>query len=248
MKCIVIKNHKLSDIIKLRERIKEGIKSGMVTNFEALQDTNKALQSGGISKKKESGAVMVAQCPKSPLIYQTPLPTYQPSPPRYSQPTTGCHTYNTQPAYYHSPPTDQNFRKPRPNFDCRLTRKNTPIVEPIDHLYKRLKVAGYVTPIPAVAMENSSKWVNPNKTCAYHSSMKGHTIDECRTLKDKIQTLIDTKVIQAKEATPHPLPDHSGKGVNVIEIDEEWDHEGSIGLIQEGNYTKPTVILTPIVV
>ncbi|XP_070009847.1 uncharacterized protein [Nicotiana sylvestris] len=41
---MVIKNHKLSDIIKLGERIEEGIKSGMVTNFEALQATNKALQ------------------------------------------------------------------------------------------------------------------------------------------------------------------------------------------------------------
>ncbi|XP_070036330.1 uncharacterized protein [Nicotiana tomentosiformis] len=54
----VIENHKFSDIIKLGERIEEGIKSGMVTNFEALQATNKALQSWGISKKKEVGAVM----------------------------------------------------------------------------------------------------------------------------------------------------------------------------------------------
>ncbi|XP_070045408.1 uncharacterized protein [Nicotiana tomentosiformis] len=49
---MVIENHKISDIIKLGERIEEGIKSGMVTNFEALHATNKALQSGGISKKK----------------------------------------------------------------------------------------------------------------------------------------------------------------------------------------------------
>ncbi|XP_070035637.1 uncharacterized protein [Nicotiana tomentosiformis] len=37
---MVIKNYKFSYIIKLGERIEEGIKSGMVTNFEALQDTN----------------------------------------------------------------------------------------------------------------------------------------------------------------------------------------------------------------
>ncbi|XP_070057215.1 uncharacterized protein [Nicotiana tomentosiformis] len=40
---IVIENNKFSDIIKIEERIEEGIKSGMVTNFEALQATNKAL-------------------------------------------------------------------------------------------------------------------------------------------------------------------------------------------------------------
>jgi len=38
---MVIENHKFSDIIKLGERIEEEIKSGMVTNFEALQATNK---------------------------------------------------------------------------------------------------------------------------------------------------------------------------------------------------------------
>ncbi|XP_070002252.1 uncharacterized protein [Nicotiana sylvestris] len=159
---MVIENQKFSNIIKLGERIEEGIKSGIVTNFEALQAMNKALQSGGISKKKEVGAVMVAQ-------------------------------------------------------------------------------------------ENSSQWVNPNKTSAYHSSMKGHTINECRTLKDKIQTLINTKVIQAKEVTPNvrnnPLPDHRGEAVNVIETYEEWDPEGSIGLIREGDDSKkPAVTLTPIVV
>ncbi|XP_070046250.1 uncharacterized protein [Nicotiana tomentosiformis] len=250
---MVIENHKFSDIIKLGERIEEGIKSGMVTNFEALQARNKALQSGGISKKKEVGAVMVAQGPKSPFTYQTPPPTYQPSSPRYQQPATAYHTYNTQPAYYHSPPARQNYQTPRPNFDRRPPRKYTPIAEPIDQLYERLKASGYVTPIPAVAMEYSSQWVNPNKTCAYHSGMKGQTIDECRTLKDKIQTLIYTKVIQAKKTTPNvhnnPLPDHRGSGVNVIETDEEWDPEGSIGLIREGDEPKmPPVTLTPIMV
>ncbi|XP_070046147.1 uncharacterized protein [Nicotiana tomentosiformis] len=250
---MVIENHKFSDIIKLGERIEEGIKSGMVTKFEALQDTKKALQSGGISKSKEVGAVMVAQGPKSPVTYQTPPPTYQPSPPRYQQLAATYHTYNTQPIYYHSPPTRQNYQIPRPNFDRRPPRKYTPIAKPIDQLYERLKAAGYVTPIPAVAMENSSQWINPNKTCAYHSGMKGHTIDECSTLKDKIQTLIDTKVIQAKEVAPNvhnnPLLDHRGEVVNVIETDEEWDPEGSIGLIREGDSPKiPQVTLTPIVV
>ncbi|XP_070031100.1 uncharacterized protein [Nicotiana tomentosiformis] len=136
---VVIENHKFSDIIKLGERIEEGIKSGMVTNFEALKTTNKALQSGGISKKKEVGTMMVAQGPKSPLTYQTPPPTYQLSPPRYQQPSTAYHTYNTQLAYYHSPPARQNYQTPRPNFDRRPPRQYTPIAEPIDQLYERFE-------------------------------------------------------------------------------------------------------------
>ncbi|XP_070039675.1 uncharacterized protein [Nicotiana tomentosiformis] len=83
--------------------------------------------------------------------------------------------------------------------------------------------------------------------------MKGNTIEEYRTLKDKIQTLIDTKVIQATEAAPNvrnnPLPDHKGEGVNVIKTDEEWDEEGSIRLIREGDSPKTSpVTLTPVVV
>ncbi|XP_070045144.1 uncharacterized protein [Nicotiana tomentosiformis] len=226
----------------------------MVTHFEALQATNKALQSGGISKNKEVCAVMMAQGPKSPLTYQIPPPTYQPSPPRYQQLATTYHAYNTQPAYYHSsPPVRQNYQKPRTNFDHRLPRQYNPIAEPIDQLYERLMVARYVTSIPTVSMENASQWINPKNTCAYHSGMKGHTIDECRTLKNKIQTLIDTKVIQEKEAAPNirnnPLQDHRGEGVNVIETYEEWDLEGSIGLIREGDDPKTSpVTLTPIVV
>ncbi|XP_070046885.1 uncharacterized protein [Nicotiana tomentosiformis] len=92
---MVIKNHKFSDIIKMGERIEEGSKSGMVTNIEAMQDTNKALQSKGISNKKEVSAAMVAQGPKSPLTYQTPPSAYQPSPSKYHYPATTYHTYNT---------------------------------------------------------------------------------------------------------------------------------------------------------
>ncbi|XP_070008502.1 uncharacterized protein [Nicotiana sylvestris] len=68
---MMIQNHKFSDIIKLGERIEEGIKSSIVTYFEAFQATNKALQSGGVSKKRDVGALMVAQRTKYPLKYQT---------------------------------------------------------------------------------------------------------------------------------------------------------------------------------
>ncbi|XP_070004282.1 uncharacterized protein [Nicotiana sylvestris] len=260
---MVIENHKFSDIIKLGERIEEGIKRGMITNFKELQATNKVLQSGDMSKKRDVGAVMVAQGPKSPLTYQTPPPTYQthaptyqaPPPtyqhlsPRYSQTTTVHHTYNSQPSHFQSPPTSQNYPRPRPNFDRKPPSQYTAIAEPIDQLYERLKATGYVTLVPIVALENPSQWVNQNKTCAYYSGMKGHTTAECRTL---IQMLIDNKVIQSKEVAPNvrnnTLHDHRGDGIQVIETNEKWDPEGSIGLIREGYDFKVVVTLTPIVV
>ncbi|XP_070017927.1 uncharacterized protein [Nicotiana sylvestris] len=120
-------------------------------------------------------------------------------------------------------------------------------------LYEKLKVVGYVTLIPTATPENPSQWVNPKKSCAYYSGMKGYTIDECRSLKDKIQSLIDNKIIMAKEPSPNvrnnPLPDHKGGGIHMIEIEDDWDHKGSIGLIAEGDDPKKlAVTLNPIIV
>lgn len=186
-------------------------------------------------------------------ITTTPPPIYQPTFPGYSQPAHVYQTYNAQPYHYQSPPARQNFPRPRPNFDRRPPKQYTAIAEPIDQLYERLKVAGNLTPIPAATLENPSQWVNPNKSCAYHSGMKEHTIDGYHSLKDKIQTLIDKKIIMAKEPAPNihnnPLPDHKGRGIHMIEIEDDWDPEGSIGLIAEGDDPKkPIVTLIPIIV
>ncbi|XP_070025592.1 uncharacterized protein [Nicotiana sylvestris] len=98
--------------------------------------------------------------------------------------------------------TSDGRSTPAPNdLVLRLKQKILELQGELEQLYERLKVADYVTPIPVVAMDNSSQWVNPNKTCAYHSGMKRHTIDECRTLKDKIQTLIDSKSSVEVEVT-----------------------------------------------
>ncbi|XP_070004537.1 uncharacterized protein [Nicotiana sylvestris] len=70
---------------------------------------------------------------------------------------------------------------------------------------------------------------------------------------DKIQALIDNKIIVTKEPAPNvrhnPLPEHKGGGVDMIEIDDDWDPEGSIGLITEGDDPKkPIVTFNPIIV
>ncbi|XP_070002182.1 uncharacterized protein [Nicotiana sylvestris] len=47
----------------------------------------------------------------------------------------------------------------------------------------------------------------------------------------------------------NPLPDHKGGGVHVIEIEDDWDPEGSISLIAEGDDPKkPIATLNPIIV
>ncbi|XP_039173893.1 uncharacterized protein LOC120296239 [Eucalyptus grandis] len=57
------------------------------------------------------------------------------------------------------------------------------------------------------------------KTYEYHMGERGHDVDNCYTLKLKVQNLLDKGKLTFKEATPNvqqnPLPDHT-EGVNVI--------------------------------
>ena len=54
---------------------------------------------------------------------------------------------------------------------------------------------------------------NPNARCAYHSESPGHNTDDCWSLKNKVQDLIDAKEIEFEAPeTPNvitaPLPKH----------------------------------------
>ncbi|KAK4723775.1 hypothetical protein R3W88_026554 [Solanum pinnatisectum] len=243
---MLVAEKSFAEIIRLGERIEEGIKNGTIINLEALQATNKALQSGGMSEnRKKTGTVMMAQGTRTPYKYQastpppspypqTPYPSappptyYQNAPPQY-QPIS-YPVYNAQPTYFQTPPPNQtpNYRN-RPPYEKRPAKNYTPLAEPIAQLYERLKEAGYVTPVPALPVDVRAKWYDPNKVCAYHSGMKGHTTEVCRALKDKVQMLIDTKAIQLKDPTPNvannPLPNHQ---VNMVEVDDTSDWEQSI--------------------
>ncbi|KAG5617085.1 hypothetical protein H5410_016909 [Solanum commersonii] len=50
---MLVAEKSFADIIKLGERIEEGIKNGTIINLEALQATNKALQSGGMTENRK---------------------------------------------------------------------------------------------------------------------------------------------------------------------------------------------------
>lgn len=65
---------------------------------------------------------------------------------------------------------------------------------------------------------------NPNASCAYHARHIGHSTKDCWPLKDKIQELINQKILSFSEETPNikanPLPNHNGPVVNAF-IEEE---------------------------
>lgn len=61
---------------------------------------------------------------------------------------------------------------------------------------------GCVTPILVQNPNTQSKRYDSNKTCDYHSRMKGYTIETYRDLRDKIQQLIEANAIHSTDLVP----------------------------------------------
>lgn len=61
---------------------------------------------------------------------------------------------------------------------------------------------------------------NPNASCAFHVGYIGHSIEDCWPFKNKIQELINQKVLSFSEEKPNvktnPLPNHNGPAVSVV--------------------------------
>ncbi|KAK2364783.1 hypothetical protein QL285_089617 [Trifolium repens] len=46
-------------------------------------------------------------------------------------------------------------------------------------------------------------WYDTNAKCAYHADAEGHSTDNCRAFKNKVQELIEQKLLTFKEGEPH---------------------------------------------
>ena len=70
-------------------------------------------------------------------------------------------------------------------------------------------------------------WYNPNAKCEFHSRAIGHSIEDCRALKEMVQKLVENKSLSFKENMPNvksnPLPGYNGPNVNVVEESEDFD-------------------------
>ena len=97
-------------------------------------------------------------------------------------------------------PHQQNSQQ-RPDVQRRqFTKINMQLSQALQHLLK----ANLVTlRDPPSNPNNSSPKYNPNAKCAYHSNSPGNDTNDCWSLKNKIQDLIDNKTI---EFDPPPTP------------------------------------------
>lgn len=97
----------------------------------------------------------------------------------------------------------------------------------MSELYAYLLEKKLVTPVFARPRESTPlPDFDPSKKCEHHFGVEGHTLEDCTQLRNRIQDLIDNKLIQfdntiGPNVITNPLLPHQDGNVNVISIMEE---------------------------
>ncbi|XP_049371475.1 uncharacterized protein LOC125836336 [Solanum verrucosum] len=224
-----------AEVIKIGEMVENGIKSGKIVSQAALKATTQVIKNGsgnfGGKKMKEDVANVVSGTQKSPRgpPYQSAPPQYHHYLPmqdtQYSVVPPQYAVYNAQqyayppnypqwqaPTYQNVHSSSQNFRAPynlcpRQGFGGGQRPRNnfTPIGESYTSLFNKLKHLKIIEPIPQNYVDPHTKGFNPTARCAYHSDAPGHSIEDCRDFKKKVEEIIQTKMIVVQNDDPQML-------------------------------------------
>jgi len=199
-----------SDIVTIGERIEHGLKTGKIAQGSPATTDSK---NPGINPgKKKEGEVQVASTAPYWGGYRPQyLPNYRPSSayvanvmPGYSQTTP------RPPTAYRPPVTANNAYQPNvgsqsstqaqsPGYGQKNNNSGgkvvnfTPIpmtyTELLPYLLKNL----LMVLCPAKVVQPPYPWYyDPNAKCKYHSGEIGHSTENCRALKYKVQSLLDS--------------------------------------------------------
>lgn len=100
------------------------------------------------------------------------------------------------------------------------------MVETRTQLFERLKLSGLIHTIDPKNVNFNSKHYRADLHCAYHLVGVVHTTEDCIILKNKIQDLIDIKVVTLHTVIPnantYSLPNHVEFTINMVEVEENW--------------------------
>ena len=112
--------------------------------------------------------------------------------------------------------------------------KPNPIPMTYIELYPKLVQGGLLSPVDIPPLQPPyPRWYNENVHCDYHSGNRGHSTENCTSLKRKVQDLINKGELTFEDedipdVNRNPLPNHGRPRVNAIEKKEEIQVKRSI--------------------
>ncbi|KAF1867151.1 hypothetical protein Lal_00049580 [Lupinus albus] len=195
-------------LIKVGSRIEHSLKSGKTLGNQLSANEGKSLSSM-IKEEWETNFLDDGQKYKNPkhrhqnpyfkasYAYQTsypyiPFPYHIPSQfPKHGPNTNQIHVPQQ---------TQHNYQSINTNYAQR-NRYFDPIPISYAELFDQLQDQGMLTPVEGKVFEPPyPKWYDPAASCAYHYNIAGHSIENCRDLKYKVQELIDSKLLDFRQA------------------------------------------------
>ncbi|XP_049358805.1 uncharacterized protein LOC125823469 [Solanum verrucosum] len=164
---------KFVEIVKVGEGLEHSFKIGKITNLIALRANDKAIRISDMdmSKGKEEAVFVVT----ATQMWSAPQRKYQ--------------NRNVNQKKFARP----NFRKAPKVF--------TPLRESQTQFYETLNTMGMLHPIKGRPTNPLGKFYKVNHRCAYHSGVVGHNTENCSTLKQNIQNMINNNLINIEETT-----------------------------------------------
>ncbi|XP_058775731.1 uncharacterized protein LOC131650007 [Vicia villosa] len=98
----------------------------------------------------------------------------------------------------------RNQNKPQRNHQ-KEDRRIDPIPMTYAQLWPYLIESKAIAPRPTrPAKFPFPKEYNPNVKCDFHDGISGHSIEDCNVLKEKVQDLVDKKILSFKDIGPMP--------------------------------------------
>lgn len=232
---------KFSNIVIIGERIEDRLRSGRI---EVPFNPRKV----SVTKKKDEEKYAVTVGPKRYNNRETN------SRPLSNPPVSFVASVPVQPAQSSNQNANTNQIRPFGGSERRMFQFD-PIPMSYLELLSRLISKSALTPVPMRPIEPPyPAWYNPDAKFEYHLVGIGHSRENCRALKFKVQDLINSKWLTFQQPSPsvggNPLPSHRNQEVNFIEVTENCVNalEEGMPLEVQGGSRPTAVLLKPLVI
>ncbi|KAK2381982.1 hypothetical protein QL285_069542 [Trifolium repens] len=121
---------------------------------------------------------------------------------------TTCFKHQYPAVVHHQQPQGYTFQLPVNPVPQRAQQRVKKVFDTIPVSYEELLPYlvnnGMVVPITSLPRNPPfPAWYDPKAKCAYHADAEGHSTDNCRAFKNKVQELIDQKLLTFKEGEPN---------------------------------------------